>query len=77
MYEYCQFRIFQLQEHRQNLNFQTEDELDLKELFRFAERLERVEINLHKFSRRKSHIEQELIRRRLREECTVKDVTSR
>lgn len=77
MYEYCQFRVFQLQEHRQNLSFRAEDELELTDLFRLAERLERVETNFHKFSRRKSRLEQELMRRRLREECIVKDVTSR
>jgi len=77
MYEYCQFRVSQLQEQRKNLGFMAEGEFELTDLFRLAERLERVETNYRKFSQRKSRLEKELMRRRLREECIARGVTSR
>lgn len=77
MHDYCQFRISQLKEHRQNLNFLAEDEFELTNLFRFAGRLERVGANFRKFSQKRSRIEQELMRRGLKEGCIVEDATSK
>ncbi len=77
MHDYCRFRVFQLKEHKRNLTFLAEDEFELTDLFRFAERLERVEVNSRKFSQKKMHIEQELMRRGLKEECIVEDATSK